>query len=81
MGVGVGVEQDAKKGKSLVVQGILWCGKQDLKRYRAENLEQPKRHKPLFYKGSEQLGTIWENLEKRQLHSQLHSNCIQTLAS
>ena len=39
--------------------------------------EQPKRHKPLFYKGSKQYGTIWENLEKRQLHSQLHSNCIQ----
>lgn len=38
--------------------------------------EQPKRHKPLFYKGSKQYGTIWENLEKRQLHSQLHSNCI-----
>ncbi len=27
------------------------------------------------------MGTIWKNLEKRQLHSQLHSNCIQTLAS
>jgi len=34
----------------------------------------------LFFNGFCQYEKIWENHEKRQLHSQLHSNCIQKMA-
>jgi len=34
----------------------------------------------LFFNGFCQFEKIWENHEKRQLHSQLHSNCIQKMA-
>ena len=40
----------------------------------------PYERKPLFFNGFCQFEKIWENHEKRQLHSQLHSNCIQKMA-
>ena len=59
---------------------MVWCGKQDLKRPRAINLRQYKFQKALLFNGFCQFEKIWENHEKRQLHSQLHSNCIQKMA-
>ena len=39
-----------------------------------------KCQKALFFNGFCQFEKIWENHEKCQLHSQLHSNCIQKMA-
>lgn len=69
-----------KRSRTLEKSRVLWCGKQDLKRPRAINLKQYKCQKALFFNGFCQFEKIWENHEKRQLHSQLHSNCIQKMA-
>ena len=69
-----------KRSRTLEKSRVLWCGKQDLKRPRAINLKQYKCQKALFFNGFFQFEKIWENHEKRQLHSQLHSNCIQKMA-
>ena len=78
-GYGLGISAH-KKSELLDFQGVPWCGKQDLKRPRAINLKQYKCQKALFFNGFFQFEKIWENHEKRQLHSQLHSNCIQKMA-
>ena len=69
-----------KRSRTLKKSRVPWCGKQDLKRPRAINLKQYKCQKALFFNGFFQFEKIWENHEKRQLHSQLHSNCIQKMA-
>ena len=75
-----GGQRFQKEAEPLDFQGVPWCGKQDLKRPRAINLKQYKCQKALFFNGFCQFEKIWENHEKRQLHSQLHSNCIQKMA-
>jgi hypothetical protein len=65
--------------KSLRFQGLK-CGKQDLKRLGTIILKQYKCQKALFFNGFCQFEKIWKNHKKRQLHSQLHSNCIQRMA-
>ena len=70
----------SKNEETLDFSRVSWCGKQDLKRPRAINLKQYKCQKALFFNGFCQFEKIWENHEKRQLHSQLHSNCIQKMA-
>ena len=58
----------------------VWCGKQDLKRLGTINLKQYKYPKALFFNDFFQFEKIWKNREKRQLHSQLHSNYIQKMS-
>ena len=69
-----------KRSRTLEKSRVPWCGKQDLKRLGTINLKQYKYQKALFFNDFFQFEKIWKNREKRQLHSQLHSNCIQKMA-
>ncbi|MBR4332359.1 MAG: hypothetical protein IKP72_06775 [Clostridia bacterium] len=51
-----------------------------MKRLGTINLKQYKYPKALFFNVFFQFEKIWKNREKRQLHSQLHSNYIQKMS-
>jgi hypothetical protein len=73
-------ERTKKKVPDFSRTFLFQWSQQDSKRLGTIILKQYKCQKALFFNGFCQFEKIWKNHKKRQLHSQLHSNCIQRMA-